>query len=91
MPRVCHFTGKSTSAGNRKRTRGRAKHRGGVGIKITSCTKRQFKPNIQTVNAIVDGVPKKIKVSAKAIRLGLVVKPQRRKYTYTRKLAKTGA
>jgi large subunit ribosomal protein L28 len=71
------------------RTRGRAKYLGGVGTKITSCTKRQFKPNIQSVNAVVDGVPKRIKVSAKAIRLGLVVKPQRRKYTYTRKQNQT--
>ena len=87
MPRVCHFTGKKTRAGNKMRTRGRAKYLGGVGTKITSCTKRKFKPNIQSVNAVVDGVPQRIKVSAKAIRLGLVVKPQRRKYTWTRKQA----
>ena len=87
MPRVCHFTGKKTRSGNRMRTRGRAKYLGGVGTKITSCTKRKFKPNIQSVNAVVDGVPQRIKVSAKAIRLGLVVKPQRRKYTWTRKQA----
>lgn len=87
MPRVCHFTGKKTRSGNRMRLRGRAKYLGGVGTKITSCTKRKFKPNIQSVNAVVDGVPQRIKVSAKAIRLGLVVKPQRRKYTWTRKQA----
>ena len=85
MPRVCHFTGKSTRTGNSMRTRGRAKYLGGVGTKITACTKRKFKPNIQTVNAVVDGTPKRIKVSAKAIRMGLVVKPQKRKYTWTRK------
>lgn len=87
MPRVCHFTGKKTRSGHRMRTRGRAKYLGGVGTKITACTKRTFKPNIQTVNAVIDGTPKKIRVSAKAIRMGLVVKPQKRKYTWTRKQA----
>lgn len=84
MPRVCHFLGTKTKSGNRKRYRGRPKYLGGVGIKITSKTKRTFKPNLQTVRAIVDGVPKKVKASTKAIRIGLVVKAARRKYTYTR-------
>lgn len=85
MPRVCHFTGKSTRSGNRYRLRGRAKYLGGVGTKITSCTKRTFKPNLQNVTAVIDGAPKRIKVSTRAIRDGLVVKPQKRKYTWTRK------
>ena len=33
----------------------------------------------------MDGAPKKVKASAKAIRLGLVVKPAKRKYTWTRR------
>lgn len=78
MPRQCHFTGARTSFGNSIRTRGRAKYLGGVGTKITACTRRKFKPNLQTVTALVDGVPKRIKVSTKAIRQGLVVKPMRR-------------
>ena len=60
MPRVCHFTGKSTRSGNRYRIRGRAKYLGGVGTKITSCTKRTFKPNLQNVTAVVDGAPKAV-------------------------------
>ena len=84
MPRVCHFTGKKTRTGNRMRTRGRAKYLGGVGTKITSCTKRTFKPNIQRVTAMVDGVPKRVKITARAIRQGLLVKPAKRKYTWTR-------
>ncbi len=86
MPRVCYFFGTKTTTGNRKRYRGKSKQSGGVGIKITSKTKRKFKPNLQNVRAVVDGAPKRIKVSTKAIRMGLVVKPTRRKYTYTRKL-----
>ncbi|MFO0874606.1 MAG: 50S ribosomal protein L28 [Phycisphaerales bacterium] len=84
MPRVCHFTGAKTRSGNSIRYRGRAKYLGGVGRKITACTGRTFKPNLQNVNAVVDGAPQRIKVSTRAIRMGLVVKPIRRKYTYTR-------
>ena len=36
------------------------------------------------LSAVVDGAPKRIKVSTKAIKRGLVVKPLRRKYGYTR-------
>ena len=80
MPRVCHFTGKKTTFGRRKTTRGKAKYLGGVGTKITGISHRKFKPNIQTVRAVVDGQVKRIKVSAKAIKMGLVVKPPKRNY-----------
>jgi len=82
MPRVCHFTGRKTSSGNQYSHRGRAKYLGGVGIKITGKTKRKFRPNLHTVTAVIDGAPRRIKVSAKAIRMGLVVKPLKRKYAY---------
>ena len=85
MPRVCQITGVRTTTGNRIRIRGRAKHLGGVGTKITSCTRRTFKPNLQTVTAMIDGTPRRIKVSARVLRQGLVVKPLKRKYAYTRK------
>ncbi len=86
MARVCYFTGARTRVGNRLRYRGRAKYLGGIGKKITSCTRRTFKPNLQTVQAVVDGRTRRLKVSARAIRQGLVVKPLRRKYAYTRQL-----
>jgi len=38
------------------------------------------KPNIQKVRAIVDGKVCRIRVSAKAIRMGLVQKPVKRNY-----------
>ena len=92
MPRVCHFTGARTRVGRSIRYRGKPKHLGGIGLKPTAISKRTFKPNIQTVNAVVDGTPKRIKVSTKAIKQGLVVKPLKRKYGYTRrqKLAAEG-
>ena len=83
MPRVCHFTGAKTSSGNVIQRRGKAKYLGGVGIKTTSCKKRTFKPNLQTVTTMIDGRPVRVKASVRAIRQGLVVKPVRRKAVYT--------
>ncbi len=78
MSRECYFTGKKTRSGRSIARRGKAKYLGGVGIKTTGVTKRKFKPNIQRVRAVVDGKICRIRVSAKAIRMGLVVKPQKR-------------
>ena len=80
MSRVCSITGKRTTAGQSISRRGKAKYLGGVGRKVTGITKRKFKPNIQRVRAMVDGKVCRIKVSAKAIRNGLVVKPPKRNY-----------
>ncbi|UCE58188.1 MAG: 50S ribosomal protein L28 [Phycisphaerales bacterium] len=80
MSRECYFTGKKTRSGRSIARRGKAKYLGGVGIKTTGVTKRKFKPNIQRVRAVVDGKVCRIRVSAKAIRMGLVVKPQKRNW-----------
>jgi len=87
MSRVCYFTGKRTTSGRSIARRGKAKYLGGVGRKITGVTKRKFKPNIQKVRAVVDGKVCRIKVSAKAIRMGLVQKPQKRDYKPDQKAA----
>ena len=81
MPRVCYFTGKKTSFGKKVTHRGKAKYLGGVGTKITGISPRKFRPNIQKVRAVVNGRIVRIKVSAKAIRNGMVVKPAVRRYT----------
>jgi large subunit ribosomal protein L28 len=81
MPRVCQITGRKTSFGNQITHRGKAKYLGGVGTKVTGITARTFRPNIQKVRALVDGRIVRIKVSAKAIRNGMITKPVRRKYT----------
>ncbi|HEY1686964.1 MAG TPA: 50S ribosomal protein L28 [Tepidisphaeraceae bacterium] len=80
MPRVCYFTGKKTTFGNQVTHRGKAKYLGGVGTKITGITARKFKPNIQKVRAVVNGRIVRIKVSTKAIKMGLVQKPMKRNY-----------
>lgn len=83
MPRVCAFTGKKTTSGHTYTTRGKAKYLGGVGTKVTGKTKRKFRPNLQTVSAVMpDGSVKKVKASARAIRNGMVVKPLKRKFAY---------
>jgi len=86
MPRVCHFSGASTSSGWVCKYRGKAKYLGGVGIKTTSRKRRTFKPNLQDVTIVEDGSPKRVKASTRAIRQGLVVKPIKRKYAYTRRI-----
>ncbi|HSW01787.1 MAG TPA: 50S ribosomal protein L28 [Sedimentisphaerales bacterium] len=80
MSRECPFTGKRTVFGNSITRRGKAKRLGGVGKKITGITRRKFKPNIQKVRAIIDGKVCRIRVSAKAIRMGLIRKPLKRTY-----------
>ena len=82
MSRVCFFTGKRTRAGRKIARRGKAKYLGGVGTKITGKSKRKFRPNIQKVTALVDGSVRRIKVSTKAIKMGLVIKPLKRRYAY---------
>lgn len=89
MPNVCYYTGKKTSFGKLRTYRGQKLSKGGFGLKPTGIEPRTFKPNLQKVRAEVvddDGVKrmKRIKVSTKAIRGGLVSKPLRRKYGYTR-------
>ena len=81
MPRVCYFTGKKTHHGNQKTHRGKAKYLGGVGTKTTGITGRKFRANIQKVRAVINGRIVRVKVSAKAIRNGMIVKPVKRRYT----------
>jgi large subunit ribosomal protein L28 len=80
MSRVCAFTGKKTIFGNSITRRGKAKYLGGVGRKITGISRRRFKPNLQKVRAVVGGKVVRIRVSAKAMRMGLIQKPMKRNY-----------
>ena len=90
MGAKCYFTGKTGSRGMRRAWRGQAVSKGGFGPKPTGITRRTFKPNLQAINAVVvdakTGHKKavRVKASTKAIRTGLVVKPLKRKYGYTR-------
>jgi len=75
VSKSCYFTGKTVSVGNQKTYRGKAKHLGGVGKKITGISRRKFKPNLQRVKCVIDGEVRRVWVSTAAIRSGLVVKP----------------
>ena len=80
MSRVCHFTGKKTRSGRTISRRGKAKYLGGIGRKTTGSSLRKFKPNIQRVRAVIEGKVTRVKISAKAIKMGLLVKPQARNW-----------
>ena len=80
MSRECYFTAKRTVFGNSISRRGKAKRLGGVGKKVTGISRRKFKPNIQKVRAVMDGKVVRLRVSAKAIRMGLIQKPLKRNY-----------
>lgn len=85
MANICYFTGKKPTVGNTVARSGAAVKKGGFGLKTTGISKRVFKPNVQKLTILVDGAPKTVRVSAKALRTeGLVVKPLKRKYGYTR-------
>ncbi len=84
MPFVCHFTGRKSSFGKQRTWRGQAVKRGGFGLKPTGITRRKFRPNLKKVTAMIDGRPQIILASTRAIREGLVIKPLKRKYGYTR-------
>lgn len=74
MARECYVCGKKPVSGRTISRRGLAKSKGGVGQRITGKTKRRFIPNLQPVNALIEGKKKKIKVCAKCIKAGKVKK-----------------
>ena len=84
MPYECHFTGKKTTFGKKRAYSGQKITKGGFGLKTTGISRRTFRPNLQKVTAVVDGKPVRIRVSTAAIRSGLLIKPLKRKYGYTR-------
>ena len=76
MSRVCQLTGTGpVSRGAAFAGSGKAKKKGGIGMHVTKVVKRRFLPNLQRVKAIIDGEVKYIRVTAKAIKKGLVTKP----------------
>ncbi len=78
MARICELTGKRPMKGSKIWRSGKAKREGGIGTHITAITKRRFFPNLQRVKAVVNGEVRYIRVTAAAIKKGLVVKPLKR-------------
>ena len=80
MSRICQVTGKRPIKGSHIWRSGKAKKKGGIGTHVTAVTKRRFFPNLQRVKVIIDGEVKYIRVTAKAIKKGLVTKAPKRNY-----------
>jgi large subunit ribosomal protein L28 len=78
MARICELTGKRPMKGSIIWRSGKSKKSGGIGTHITAITKRRFFPNLQRVKAVVDGEVRYIRVSAAAIKKGLITKAPKR-------------
>src|ERR1051325_7083519 len=78
MGRFCELTGKGPMKGSIIWRSGKAKKVGGIGTHITAITKRRFLPNLQRVKAVINGEVRYVRVAAKAIKKGLVIKAPKR-------------
>jgi large subunit ribosomal protein L28 len=79
MGQAFEVCGKKAATGNQITTRGRAKYLGGVGVKTTGISRRQFKPNLRTVRVTTPaGTRTTVRVCAQCIRNGAVTKTVRR-------------
>jgi len=75
MARICAITGKRPVKGNIIHRKGQSKKSGGIGTHVTSITKRKFRPNLQRIRVkLANGSTKRMLVSVKAIKAGLVQK-----------------
>jgi large subunit ribosomal protein L28 len=75
MSRICVITGRHAVKGSIINRKGQSKKSGGIGTHVTSITKRQFKPNLQRIRVkMPNGGTKRLWVSVKAIKAGLVQK-----------------
>ena len=80
MARICELTGTRPMKGSIIWRSGKAKKKGGIGTHITAITKRRFFPNLQRVKAVVNGEVRYIRVTANAIKRGLVTKAPKRQW-----------
>ncbi|MBL9190693.1 MAG: 50S ribosomal protein L28 [Opitutaceae bacterium] len=75
MSRICAITGRRPSKGSIINRKGQSKKSGGIGTHVTSKTTRLFRPNLQRIRIrMPNGSTKRVWVSVKAIKAGLVEK-----------------
>lgn len=75
MSRICVITGKRPIRGRRILRKGQSKKSGGIGTHVTKETARTFRPNVQKIRVkLASGQVKRLWVSVKAIKAGLVQK-----------------
>ena len=89
MSRICELTGKRPIKGSHIWRSGKAKKKGGIGTHVTAITKRRFLPNLQRVKAVINGEVRYIRVTASALKKGLVTKAPKR--TWKKEDAKKAA
>ena len=78
MAKICEVTGKAPMKGSIIWRSGKAKKSGGIGTHITAITKRRFFPNLQRVKALINGEVRYVRVTANALKQGLIVKAPKR-------------
>jgi large subunit ribosomal protein L28 len=78
MARICELTGKRPIKGSIIWRSGKSKKSGGIGTHVTAITKRRFMPNLQRVKALINGEVRYIRVTANALKKGLVTKAPKR-------------
>ena len=91
MARICELTGKGPMKGSIIWRSGKSKKSGGIGTHVTAITKRRFFPNLQRVKALIDGEVRYVRVTANALKQGLVVKAPKRTWKKGDEKAKTKA
>ncbi len=75
MGKVCVITGRRPVKGSIINRKGQTKKSGGIGTHVTSITKRKFRPNLQRIRIrLANGGTKRVWVSVKALKAGLVQK-----------------
>ena len=75
MGKICVITGRRPVKGSIINRKGQTKKSGGIGTHVTSITKRKFRPNLQKIRIrTAAGGTKRVWVSVKAIKAGLVEK-----------------
>jgi large subunit ribosomal protein L28 len=79
MGMQCDVCGKKPVLGNQYTYRGKAKYLGGVGKKVTGCSRRAFRPNLQTLQCQVGGSVQKMRVCTQCIRSGRIQRPLKKK------------
>jgi large subunit ribosomal protein L28 len=89
MSRQCELTGVGSIKGSHIWRSGKAKKKGGIGTHITAITKRRFMPNLQRVKAVINGEVRYIRVTAKAIKKGMVTKAPKRRWSKDQSAAKS--
>jgi large subunit ribosomal protein L28 len=81
MAKICELTGKRPMKGSIIWRSGKSKKSGGIGTHVTAITKRRFMPNLQRVKAVINGEVRYVRVSASALKKGLITKAPKRTWT----------